>query len=48
LLILVGKIVFADRAADAVERVERLALAMQRLGLPVYEGSRSGDRLDLV
>jgi hypothetical protein len=30
LLILAGKIVFAEGAADAGERVERLALGMQR------------------
>jgi len=48
LLILSGKIVFADRAADAVEGVEWLAPGMQRLALPAHEGSWSEDRPDLV
>src|ERR1700758_3606302 len=34
LLVLAGKVVFADCLADAVERVERLALGMQRFAAP--------------
>jgi hypothetical protein len=48
LLILTGEIVFADRPPDALEGVERLAFAMQRLSLPAAKASRSPDRLDLV
>ena len=48
MLILAGEIVFADRAADAVEDFERLAVGMQGLALTAREGLRSPDRLDLV
>ena len=41
-------VVFADRAADALEGVERLALGMQGLTQPTSEGPRFQDRLDLV
>src|SRR5439155_24511512 len=39
LLILAGEIVFADRAADAVEGFERLAAGVQRFLLSPQEGS---------
>jgi hypothetical protein len=48
LLVLTGEIVFADRAADAIEGVERLALTMQGLALTSSKASRSPDRLDPV
>jgi len=48
LLILAGEIVLADRPANALEGVERLALGMQSLAVPARKASRSPDRLDLV
>jgi len=48
LLILAGEIVFADRAPDASEGFERLAVGVQRLALTAGEALRSPDRLDLV
>jgi hypothetical protein len=48
LLVLAGKVVFADRPADAIELIPRLALGMQGLTLPAPEASRPQDRLDLV
>ena len=48
LLILAGKVVFADRSADAVKGFERLALAVQRLAQPAREAPRAQDRVDLV
>ena len=38
MLILTGKIVFADRPADAIEGIKRLALGMQGLALPANIG----------
>ena len=48
MLILAGKVVFAERAADALEGVERLALRMQGFTRPTGKASRAPDRLDLV
>jgi hypothetical protein len=48
LLILAGEIVFADRAADSLEGVERLALGMQGLALTTPVTLPPPDRLDLV
>jgi len=48
LLILAGKVVFAERAAEAVEGFERLALGVQRFALAAPKASRSPDRLDAV
>src|SRR5205085_9611943 len=48
LLVLAGEIVFPDRPPDPVERVERLALGMQRLALTTREPPRFQDHLDLV
>jgi hypothetical protein len=45
LLILAGN---ADRPADAVERVQRLALGVQDLALPAPEAPRPQDGHDLV
>src|SRR5262249_61973819 len=46
LLILAGEVVFTERAADAVESFDRLALGVQRFALTPPEASRSPDRLD--
>src|SRR5262249_28124608 len=48
LLILAGEVVFADRAANAVEGFDRLALGVQRFALTAPKASRSPDRLDFV
>ena len=48
MLILAGKVVFADGSPEAVQGVERLAVGVQRLAAPVHEVSRSQDRLDLM
>ncbi len=48
MLILAGKVVFADRPPDAVQGVERLTIGVQRLTAPARAASRFQDRLDLV
>jgi hypothetical protein len=48
LLILAGKVVLANGAADAIEGGERLACGVQRLALPTPEALRSPDRLDFM
>jgi hypothetical protein len=48
LLILPHEIVFADRAADALERLKRFPLWMQWLAAPPREGLRTLDRRDLM
>ena len=48
LLILAGEVVFADRAANAVEGFERFAVGMQGFALTAPEALRSPDRLDPV
>jgi hypothetical protein len=48
LLILAGKIVLADIAADLLEHRERLALGVQRLAPPPSKIPRAPHRLDRV
>jgi len=48
LLVLAGKVVFADRPPDLLDGVERLATGVQNLALTAREGLRSPDRLNLV
>ena len=43
-----GEVVFAERAADAVEGFERLTLGVQRFALTTPEAPGSPDRLDFV
>jgi len=48
LLILSGKVVFADCPPDVFQGFERLAIGVQGLALTPREASRSPNRLDLV
>ena len=48
MLILAGKVVFADRPPDTVEYFKRLAVGMQGLALTTCEAPRFQDRLDPV
>ena len=48
LLILAGEVVFADRPADAVKGVERLAVGVQRFARSAREGTGSPDGVDPV
>jgi len=48
LLILAGEVIFADRAADLLEHVERLALGVQRRAARPGDETRLQRRLDQV
>ena len=48
MLVLAGEVVFADRAANAVESFERLAVRMQSLTVTTPEALRSPDGLDAM